>query len=118
MIYLIKRRITIIITIIIIYIVSIGTITITFKSINNNPIDNIAISYIRNNIELGTRYGAIVSAGRNPFKKTEKSDTLQSVAYTIKTEKYSVVVYVKLGKMDDEWKVIDLDIKEARKIED
>lgn len=71
-------------------------VILIFNSIYNNPIDNIAKIYIRDNTNIEEQYGKIVSIGKNMLHKTKKTESLIKSPYTVHTKDERVVVYITL----------------------
>lgn len=92
-------------------------LVVGFNLIKNNPIDAVAMTYIRNNEATINQYGKIISIGRNIINKTEKSDNLMNVPYTIETASettsYRIIAYVKFQNINGNWKVISMEVKEV-----
>ena len=84
-----------------------------FNSVSNNPIDNLSITYIRNNADIKNEYGEIISIGKNILYETKNDEATIKTPYTIETKTRRVIVYVTLMKCDEEWKASSLEVIEV-----
>lgn len=97
------------------YAVFVMIVLIGFFMIRNNPIDKIAMPYIWDNKEIEEEYGEINGVYRN-IKKSEKSDTKMIISYSVKTQKYDLLVYVTLEKYLNNWEATSLEVKEVKEV--
>ena len=99
--------------IIILYILFAIVVITAFYRVSRNPIDQIAITYIRNDSYISSNYGNIVHVGKNVLYETIKSDSTIKSPYTIETEKCRVIVYVTLSMVDQKYEAISLEVIEV-----
>lgn len=100
---------TIIIICVLLFSVFAGIVIILFNSVSNDPIDKIAISYIRQNTDLQDKYGELIWIGKNVLYETQEDDTMIKSPYTVEIKSGRVIVYVTLIKNDDKWKAVSLE---------
>ena len=86
-------------------------VMIAFNSVANNPIDKIAITYIRQNSDLQNKYGELIWIGRNSLHKykAETEESFIKPTYTVEIETGRVMVWVTLKSIDGEWVPISLE---------
>lgn len=100
---------TIIIICVLLFSVFAGIVIILFNSVSNDPIDKIAISYIRQNTDLQDKYGELIWIGKNVLYETQEDDTMIKSPYTVEIKSGRVIVYVTLIKNNDKWKAVSLE---------
>ena len=100
---------TIIIICVLLFSVFAGIVIILFNSVSNDPIDKIAIPYIRQNTDLQDKYGELIWIGKNVLYETQEDDTMIKSPYTVEIKSGRVIVYVTLIKNDDKWKAVSLE---------
>ena len=89
-----------------------AVVCIAFFSIRNNPIDRIAMSYIRNTPEITNHIGRIIHIGRYIAEKAETSDSYMRVPYRVETNDSEFIIYVVLQKNGYEWNAKNYEIME------
>ena len=88
-----------------------GAVVISlFYMVRYNPIDGLSIAYMRSNEDFKSQYGEIVTIGRNPFCRTEKSEAMIKAPYTIDSVNGKVVVYVTLINDGDGWEAVSYEV--------
>ena len=108
-----KKWILVILIVIVVAIVFSLIVIFAFNSVQGNPIDKIAITYIRNSTSIQDQYGEIVSIGRNVIDKVEETENTKSIPYQVETKDYRMTIYVQLEKKEQIWEAISLNIKEV-----
>ncbi len=104
-----KKIHTIIIICALAFVIFAGVVIIAFNFVSNNPIDKIAIPYIRQNADLQNKYGELIWIGRNVLYETENKESTIKSAYTVEIESGRVIVYVTLIENDGKWEAIALE---------
>ncbi|MEG1719428.1 MAG: hypothetical protein RR306_03790 [Clostridia bacterium] len=90
-------------------------VIIAFNAVRNDPIDKIAMTYIWNTKEISDEFGEIVSVGRNIVEKSEKSETVMIIPYSVDTKSNRVLILIKLEKNENDWRVESFEAKEVIK---
>lgn len=87
-----------------------------FYYIRHNPIDNIAMPYLWNTVEISEQYGEIqhISRYHTLKEKRVKTDTGAQIPYAIETVSYEIIVRVTLIKTEDSWQVESYEIRKVR----
>ena len=93
-----------------IYAIAFVVVLTLFNRMLNDPIDTIAIDYLRYETNISDEYGEIIHIGKNIAHKTQKEKVMIKSPYTVETEIGRVVVYVTLVESDGEWKAISFEI--------
>lgn len=114
-----KRKVLIVvIAVLLLYAVFAIVVTTLFHSIQNDPIDVIAIPYLRYDTNIEEEYGEIKHIGKNLLYETKKSDNRIESPYGLETENGHIIAYVTLVKEENEWVPISYDIVEVRTNDD
>lgn len=104
-----KKIHTILIICVLVFSVFAGIVIILFNSVSNNPIDKIAIPYIRQNTDLQNKYGEMIWIGKNVLYETKNEESMIKSAYTVEIESGRVIVYVTLIKSNGKWEAVSLE---------
>lgn len=73
-------------------------ISVLFNKMRNNPVDQVAITYIRHCDEIIESVGEIKSIGRYVLSKKEKVENTIIVPYSVETQNSRAVIAVTLIK--------------------
>lgn len=98
---------------ILIYAVFAVIVITLFNAVQNNPIDKLSITYIRNSPDVQNKYGEIIFIGKNVSYGTKREEAVIKSPYTVETKMGRVIVYVTLMKCDGEWEAISLEVVEV-----
>lgn len=104
-----KKTYTIIVICVLAFVVFASIVIIAFNSISNDPIDKIAIPYIRQNADFKNKYGELIWIGRNILYETKNDESMIKSAYTVEISSGRVIVYVTLIENDGGWKAVSLE---------
>lgn len=107
------KKLKIILIILFVYLLFAAIVLINFYFTKNDPLDKIAMPYIWQNEDLEKQYGDISSVFRYIGNEVEKNETRIKVPYSVRTEKYRVIVYVILEKNEENWEAKSLEILEV-----
>lgn len=108
-----KKLLTIFIIGIAIYAVFAIVVLTLFNIISKDPIDKISITYLRNDTNIQSEYGEIISIGRNVLYKTIKEESTIKKTYTVETQSGRIIVYVTVTKYNNEWRASSFEVVEV-----
>lgn len=113
-----KSVLKILIILAIAYAIFVAVVAYLFNSIQNNPIDAVAMPYLISDKTLTSEYGEFESVARYVSLKSENSDDRVVAAYSLKTKTKQVIVLAEVIKDGEEWVVNSYEIDKVRDIHD
>ncbi len=108
-----KRVFTIVALCLVAFLIFASVVLFLFNRIQNNPVDQVAITYIRHCDEIIESVGEIKSIGRYVVSKVEKVGNTITVPYSVETQNSRAVVAVTLIKNEETWEVISYEIRKV-----
>lgn len=108
-----SKKFKVISIILFMYLLFAAIVLINFYSTKNDPLDKIAMPYIWQNEDLKNQYGDISSVFRYIGNEVKKNEMRIKVPYSVKTEKYRIIVYITLEKNEENWEAESLEILEV-----
>ena len=88
-------------------------VTILFRLVQNNPQDQVAMTYLRHEESFLEEYGEPITIGRNLIEPKEKTKNGEVLPYTVETSKLRLLVYVTLERNEKNWHAVAFDLREV-----
>lgn len=95
------------------FLVFASVVLFLFNRMQNNPVDKVAMTYIRHCDEIIEFVGEIKSIGRYGLFKVEKIENTIIVPYSVETQNSRVVIAVTLIENEETWEVISYEIRKV-----